>query len=450
MPKFLTHLIVLEVSHHNTPLAARENLCWSQQEAANNMQQLMNLKWVESVMTLVTCNRTACICVCYDHHQLRVWWARLLGDKDSYTTTHTGQDALSYLLRMSVGLESMLIGEHHILGQLRRAFLFAVELGCCRGEMNFLLEQILCHAKQIRHESQFGQADISLAQLAYEHVQKILPAGQLCRVVFLGSGKVVQQHLRVFSQNPFLRLGMVCRDKEKCAPLACVYDLDVFSYAALAQACDTADVVIAATSCPDILWRPSSSNLQLRLCMDWSVPRNIGFVPNMQHVEWVSIDDVKKLRTCCDNTRHNQSIARAGVKVLHAQHRALEEMRLRDVGNVLGDFRRKVQHAQEQHLRIALSQLDHGTDPPQVLRTSLRDLHKTLLDFFLQVFNSDTSFPNTWRLCHQVESKAIQGLRQGRDPVVVLQRALHQATAKISHLPTQYLRRSQKQCSGVV
>ena len=428
------------MSHHDTPLTARESLCWHASDIESHMLKLVNSGVVESVVLLVTCNRTACIALCHDQSQLQLWWSKQLTQQEQYTTRHTQEKALGYLLRMACGLESMLVGEPHILGQLRQAFLTATRLGCCRGEMTFLLEQILCHAKQIRHESQFGRSDISLAQLAYQHVEKTFSPDVSLRVVFIGSGKIIQQHLRVFAQNPFYRLSMVCRDQEKCAPLASVYDLDLYSYSTLDQACLHADVVIAATASRGLLWTPKQDMQRLRLCIDWSVPRNIGQNSSLQSIDWVGIDDVKTLREQTHNQYHLDSIQRAKAKVLRAQFRCVEQMQIRAAGRVLARFRNQVETTHQQYLEKALKSLESGGEPSEVLRAALADLHSALSQFFEDFLGSGSVFERKNDLCQVVEKKALSALNHGKDPVDIVQRALYQVASKLSHGPTQYLR----------
>jgi glutamyl-tRNA reductase len=444
MHPVLSRLLVFELSHHSAPLQAREGLCWSESVCQQKAQQLRARGLVEDVVLLVTCNRTACIAVGDHPERLWAWWCDNLGDNQRYATRHHDRDALHYLLRMAVGLESMLVGEHHILGQFRRAFLQACQWQVCQGEMAFLCEQILCHAKQIRHEAQFAKADISLAELAHAQLQRSFSPGQPVRVLFMGSGTVIQQHLKVFSQNPFYQLSMLCRDVSKNQPLAAVYSLQLFDYSALKSAIRDVDVVICATASRQVLWAPQiGDSPSLRLVIDWSVPRNIQKNDQLGEVTWISMDDCRNLQKTIANHHHAHSVKVSEVKVWHALRQCCAQIGVRGARASLAEFRGILAELQANYSAEGAMLLAQGEPPLSVIEQVLGKLVNQLAVFFAQQIPADVMQQDpqiSHGVCQSVLRQASSQLKHGQHAESVLKRALHTVTAKLSHVPTCLLR----------
>lgn len=444
MHPVLSRLLVFELSHHSASLQAREGLCWSETVCQQKAQQLRERGLVEDVILLVTCNRTACIAVGDQPERLWTWWCDNVGDKKCYATQHRDQDALHYLLRMAVGLESMLVGEHHILGQFRRAFLQACQWQVCQGEMAFLCEQILCHAKQIRHETQFAKADISLAELAHAQLQRAFSPGQPVRVLFMGSGTVIQQHLKVFSQHPFYQLSMLCRDVRKNKPLAAVYALTLFDYAAQKSAVRDVDVVICATASRHVLWAPKKGESpSLRLVIDWSVPRNIQKNECLTGVTWVSMDDCRDLQKTMANHHHAHSVKMSEVKVWHALRQCCAQIGVRDARSSLAEFRGMLDGLQANYLAEGAALLAQGRPPLLVMEQVLAELANQLAVLFAKQIPADVVDQDpqiSQRICQGALRQASVQLGHGQHAESVLKRALHRVTAKLSHAPTCLLR----------
>ena len=435
----LHHTVVFDISHHRASLREREKVCWSAGQIERKTQQLLAVTGVQDAIILVTCNRSACIVQTLDPRACQLWWFQQMDSVASYTTMLVGVSALRFVLRMAVGLESILVGEHQILGQLRDAFTQARAWGACQGDLAFLLEQVLCHAKQIRHELAFTKRDISLASLAWTQVQSTCVGEDEVSILFLGSGRIIQQHLRVFGHKSSYSKSMVCRDREKCSPLASVYDLQLYDYSDLDRATKHAQVVIAATSHLGELWRPSpQKSPNLRLSIDWSVPRNIVVADDMPQVTWINMDHVAKLQQP-QRLENASVIEHAEKKVERSVLRCCEQMELRHAAPVLGDFRNQLKQWQDHYAQKAIMALTTGSEPLDVIHAAVTELADTLSD----LFDEASLMPLLTQrrgICNAMINDARQLLSRGQDPERVVKLVLHKATAQLSHAPTQELR----------
>ena len=293
-------VLVLGVDHHRTPLNIRERLAIAPGSLPDVVSRLRDGADAGEVVLVSTCNRLECYVVgAVDERRL----AELLGDcpADGWLPSayvHRGTAAVRHLFRVAAGLESLVLGEEQILGQVRNAYETARTSGWTGNLLNPLFQRALAVAKDVRTDTGIARHRTSIATVAVNLARQVHGDLTKARLLVLGAGEMSELTVRYLVGQGVTSITIVNRSQERAALLANQVNAVVRPWEELAAAVAEADLVVASTAAPHAVITPALIGRRRRplVLIDLAVPRDVDpavatiddvYVYNIDHLEGV-------------------------------------------------------------------------------------------------------------------------------------------------------------------
>lgn len=374
------NLIAVGVNHTTANVELREQLAFSADQADAALAALRELPGVREAALLSTCNRTELYCLIEgETPDLGGWLARTrempVDTIAPVLYCHRDDQALEHMMRVAGGLDSLVLGEPQILGQMREAYARAHEAGLLNGELGRVFQNVFSVAKRIRTETGIGANPVSVAYAAVSFARHIFADLKKSRALLIGAGEMIQLVARHLQEQQVREIVIANRTLPRAQALAAEVGGRGIVLEELPVALERADILIACTAAPlPILGKGTvESALKRRrhkpmFMVDIAVPRDIE--PEVGELDDVYLYTVDHLQEAIqENVRARQEAAEQAAQLITEavrQHRR-SRRELRAVG-VLRDYRRERTDLADQELERALAQLRQGGDPEQVLR----------------------------------------------------------------------------------
>ncbi len=275
-------LFYIGITHRTTPLSVRESLRPDDEKRRTMLSRLAGM--ADGRMVLSTCERfevyatTPCTDAAEWIELLSQWFHLPIGVLARFARTQVGPAAAEHLLRVAAGLESRIVGEAQILGQVRDAFLQATQARALDPDLSTLGRAAIRTGKRVRHETLINCGARSIATIAVEHVARKLGPLNDRTILILGSGKLAAVVAGELAHRSTGRLIVVGRNVDRAAAVAQDAHGDSLGMDQLAVALGNCDALIACTSSPFHLVDSSTigrDRAKLLCLVDLSVPRNI-------------------------------------------------------------------------------------------------------------------------------------------------------------------------------
>lgn len=366
------------LNHKTAPLEVREKVAMPASHQDSWLQRIAELPAVDEAAILSTCNRTEIYCVTDDPDSLVPWLAtenQLNPEQLSpYFYIHHGHNGIRHTLRVASGLDSMMLGEPQILGQMKQAYQQACQAGTVKTNLRSVFEYVFSASKRIRTSSGIGSNPVSIAYAAVQLISQMFTDFSSLNVFLIGSGEtatLVAKYLRKEGVRQFL---VASRTRENAAKLAETFDGEAIAIGDIPQYLPQADIVISATACPlpfiskglveTALEKRAQSPM---FFLDLAVPRDIeADVGELEAVRLYNIDDLQFMIDKGMNER--RSAARQAEQLIESEldnyirwHRSL---RAKDV---ICDYRNQMQLVAQRELQRAMSKLSSGSCQQSVL-----------------------------------------------------------------------------------
>jgi glutamyl-tRNA reductase len=303
------HLTVIGLNHRTAPVEVREKLSVSEDGLSGALAALAELERVSECLILSTCNRTevyACTAVRLDDESIVSWMCGLggiaLSDLAPHLYSHAGHKAIEHLFRVSTGIDSMVLGEAQILGQVKNAYDLARERGATGPVLNSLFQQAITVGKRARTETEIGRGAFSVGSVAAQIARSIFDELKGRTVLVIGAGEMAElalTHLTASGAGDVLVANRTFEHAEDLAARICGKAL---CFDDLASALAAADIVITSTGSrePIITRSMVASIMRARrgrpvFFIDIAVPRDIeSGVALLDNVFVYDIDDLQK------------------------------------------------------------------------------------------------------------------------------------------------------------
>jgi glutamyl-tRNA reductase len=301
-------LFVFGVSYRTAPLALRERLAVDEQRVIADLQQLMEQASLSEGVLLSTCNRVELIATtdapeAAAGSALRYFNQRVAPEQvDGSVYRYNGRDAARHLFRVAAGLDSMVLGEPQILGQVKAAFGVAQTVGTVGALLGKSFERSFSVAKRVRNETSVAAGNVSVSSIACDLAEKIFGDLQDRRILLIGAGKMSEVAARSLTARG-ARLFVVNRSPERAQALAAACGGVPRPLEALATELAEADVVISSTAKQDFV---ITHELMQGVCkirrfrplfiIDIAVPRDVDpRVDSLRNVFLYDMDDLQKV-----------------------------------------------------------------------------------------------------------------------------------------------------------
>jgi glutamyl-tRNA reductase len=302
----VSNLVLVGVNHKSAPIGLREKFAISRDELPEATRALAAMPGVLECMIVSTCNRVELLATVEgDTVDPAEFLFSEFGVEASllrpHLYEHRGQEAVRHLFRVAASLDSMVVGEPQILGQVKEAFAIARTAGTVSGQLEHLLQSAFAAAKRVRTETQIGSNTVSIASVAVDLARKIF--GSLHgRTVFLaGAGKMSELAARHLVEQGAGTILVSNRTQERAERMAEQFDGRVIPFEGLYDAAADADIVITSTGAPHFIFRPEHGRAFLHkrrnrpmFFIDIAVPRDVD--PAMNDLDGIFVYDVDDLQ----------------------------------------------------------------------------------------------------------------------------------------------------------
>lgn len=383
-------IFALGINHRTASLDIRERVAFAPEQMVDALQQIGDVAGVGEVAILSTCNRTEIYGASEHPEQVLDWLAEYHQMSrhalDDCHYIHYKEDAARHIMKVASGLDSMILGEPQILGQLKSAYAVAREAGKVSTHLNQLFQQAFSIAKQVRTETAIGQNPVSVAYAAVNLSQQIFSDLRDVHALLIGAGETIELVARHLLDKQVGGITVANRTLSRAQDLAQKFGAHAILLSEIPEFLQGADMVISSTASQlPILGKGAvESALKQRkhkpmFMVDIAVPRDIEpEVAKLQDVYLYTVDDLQEV--ILENMRSREQAAskaeeiiEAGVAAWQSQWQAL------GVVDTIRAFRSSVEETRDLETDKALSALRTGQDPEQVLRSFARNLTNKLL-----------------------------------------------------------------------
>lgn len=302
------HIIGISVNYKTAPVEIRERLTFNETDLGEAIERLQSKKSILENVILSTCNRTEIYAVVDQLHTGRYYtkeflseWFGLEQDEFSpYLTYYEEDGAVEHLFKVSCGLDSMILGETQILGQVRTAFLQAQELATTGTVFNHLFKQALTIAKRGHSETDIGANAVSVSYAAVELAKKIFGALDHQHVLIFGAGKMGELAAQNLHGSGVRKVTVINRTYEKAIDLAARFDGQAKALEELESSLIDADILISSTGAKDFVITKETVERVIKFrkgkplfMVDIAVPRDLD--PQIAELENVFLYDIDDL-----------------------------------------------------------------------------------------------------------------------------------------------------------
>jgi glutamyl-tRNA reductase len=316
-------LVLLGINHNTAPIEVRERLAIPTERLADATRTLLHQPGVREGFILSTCNRVELLTLQEESTEadtpgmqaksktdllrfLHEYFAVPPSDIQPHLYEFREREAVRHLFRVASSLDSMVVGEPQILGQVKEAYTIARDAGAVSTHLEALLQRTFTVAKKIRTETQIGSSSVSIASVAADLARKIFGSLQGKNVLLVGAGKMSELAARHLIQQGASSILVANRTQSRAEKIAATFSsasvlTAVIPFEALYEQADRADIVITSTGAPQKIFGRSHGQhfLQRRrnrpmFFIDIAVPRDVD--PRLNEVEGCFVYDIDDLQ----------------------------------------------------------------------------------------------------------------------------------------------------------
>ena len=371
-------LVVVGVNHRTAPVEVRERVVFAPARVPEALRELTSLPDVRESIIVSTCNRTELYCVTErGEPELGEWLQRYhqLGSSIHHCLyRHEEMRAVTHAFSVASGLDSMVLGEPQILGQLKDAYRTAQETGTTGPMLNRLFQAAFSVAKRVRTETQIGANAVSVASAAVSMAKTVFSSFDTRTALMVGAGETIALAARHLHADGLRRMIVANRSVDRARELAAEFQGFAISLDEIPSHLREADIVVASTASPNpIITRAmTASALRARkrrpiFMVDIAVPRDIEpEVAELEDVYLFTIDDLQSVVK--ENMEGRRQAAREADQMIAAEADRFEmKLRTRDAAPTIRRLRHQAEQAREHTLDQARHMLAAGRSADEVL-----------------------------------------------------------------------------------
>lgn len=389
------NLLVIGINHNSAPISIRERVAFVPEQMEQALKDAVDSTGVSELAILSTCNRTELYGIAEDNSDAAAMsmldWLSAYHHIDRAELSaciydHRRDGALRHMMEVAAGLDSMVLGEPQILGQMKSAYAVAVDAGTANGILHRIFAHVFSVAKRVRTDTAVGENPVSVAYAAVNLTQHVFSSLSSCTALLIGAGETIELVARHLHDKGVKRIIIANRTLERARELAQKFGAEAIMLADIPQSLVGADIVVASTASQlPILGKGAVEGaLKKRkhrpmVMIDIAVPRDIEpQVANLEDVYLYTVDDLREIVE--ENKRARQGEAcKAGDIITLALAEWELQLRALDAVGTVRDFRAKAEQLRDTELDRALRNLARGDDAEQVLEQLARGLTNKLI-----------------------------------------------------------------------
>jgi len=411
---------LIGVNHNSAPVEVRERLAIPESRLPEALKRFTQHPGVDEGLILSTCNRVELLA------QTKNGSADLRGFLGDYfhlehaelaphLYEYREQDAIRHLFRVTSSLDSMVLGEAQILGQVKEAYATARAVGAIHSQLDLLLTRAFAVAKRVRTETAVGSSAVSVASVAVELAKKIFGSLTGKHVYLVGAGKMSELAARHLLAHGAASIFVANRTYDRAIRLAQKFDGQAIEFSRLYDTCDKGDIVITSTGAPHAIFRREHGELFLSrrknrpmFFIDIAVPRDVD--PEMNKLDGIFVYDIDDLQQAVSShvADRKKEAERAAAIIENEVERFQARLQTLDVVPTivsLQDHLETIRQAEIDRVRgrlgalspeqeLAIDTLTHGIvnkimhTPISTLKTAARESEATtVVDIVRRLFN---------------------------------------------------------------
>jgi len=389
------NIIVVGLSHKTAPIEIRERLAFSESSLKEALHRVKELPEIREGLIISTCNRVEIYANSGDNApgppRLRKFLSEYhqipLEQIQEYLYSYTEQEAVCHLFRVACSLDSMVVGEPQILGQVKKAYQDALEHRATGGILNRLFPRAFSVAKKVRTETGIANHAVSVSFAAVELTKKIFESLEEKVVMLIGAGEMAELAARHLKSNGVREIVVTSRTYRRAEKMAEEFQGTPLPFDKFYNFLDKADIVICSAAAPHYLIRPEKMEEVMKarknqpmFFIDISVPRNIDpEINNIANVYLYDIDDLEKVVAANIKERQKEAIKAEEIvkKEVRQFYQGLENL---EVVPVIKSLKEKMEGIRKKELEKGLSHLK-GLSPEQ--RRDLEALTSSIVNKIL-------------------------------------------------------------------
>lgn len=387
-------LLALGINHKTAPVALRERVAFGPDVLEQALDSLLSQPMVQSGVVLSTCNRTELYLSVEQQADLQERLVRWLCDyhhlneEDVRQSLYWHQDnaAVSHLMRVASGLDSLVLGEPQILGQVKKAFADSQRGHALSSELERMFQKTFSVAKRVRTETEIGASAVSVAFAACTLARQIFESLSSVNVLLVGAGETIELVARHLREHKVQKLIIANRTRERAERLAEEVGAEVIGLADIDARLADADIVISSTASPLPIIGKGMMERALKarrnkpvLLVDIAVPRDVepevGKLPNAY---LYSVDDLQAII--------EQNMAQRKAAAVQAESIVVQEsgefmswLRAQSAVETIREYRTQAESVRADLEARALASLQQGADPQKVLQELAHKLTNRLI-----------------------------------------------------------------------
>ncbi len=384
-------LQILGLNHNTAPIEIREQVVFAGGEVSRACERLTDIDGVDEAVLLSTCNRTEFYVITSDggRDRLQDWLRdeRSLdpGFIDSLFTLDT-EEAIRHVFRVACGLDSMVLGETQVLGQLKDAFRSAQQAGTVGQQLGRLFQHTFSVAKKVRTDTEIGANPVSIASASVRLAQQFFAGFTKHTALLVGAGVTIELVAKHLVGKDIGRLFVANRDVERARNLASKFGGYAVPLSELEGTLPEADILITSTAAPEAIVTTNMVKAAMKtrkrrpvFAVDIAVPRDIEpEVAKVQDVYLYTIDDLQKVIQEGQTSR--EAAAVHANRILDDEiRRYLSIERAKKASPLIVALREQGETIRDGVLREAQRRLDKGVDSREVIEFATAMLMKKML-----------------------------------------------------------------------
>jgi glutamyl-tRNA reductase len=384
-------LTILGINHRTAPVSVREKVAFGPEQLPRALKQTRELPGVREALIVSTCNRTELYCEVEDggDKQLRDWlmeFHALPGEALESLFVIRDHAAIEHTFNVASGLESAILGEPQILGQMKQAYRDAHDAGSTGPVLNGLFQHAFTVAKQVRTDTEIGTSPVSVAYAAVSLARQIFAGFERHSALLIGAGQTIELAARHLHGHGMNRIIIANRNVHRARELATSVDGFAISLDEIPAHLSESDIVISSTASPVPLVFKDMVEAALKkrrhrpmFMVDIAVPRDIEeSVGELSDIYLYTVDDLHNVVQ--ENMKTRQAAAQQAREIISAEVTRYQlAQKTLDAVPTIQELRRRAEKIRDQVLAHSLKELNAGKPMEQVLEKLATQLTNKLI-----------------------------------------------------------------------
>jgi glutamyl-tRNA reductase len=358
------------LNHKTAPVALRERLAFDAAALPRALHELRRRPGVAEGLILSTCNRVEVAVTAEDETDCEATVTDFLKSSgrveriEPHLYRYEGRDAVHHLFRVAASLDSMVVGEPQILGQLKQAYAVAKAEGAVNGFLDTVLTRAFSVAKRVRSETEIGHSAVSVSYAAVELAREIFGSLEGKRVMLVGAGKMSELAARHLRRVGACQIYVTNRTRERAEQMARLFDGTLIDYSAFQAALPEADIVITSSAAPHYILRREDMKRVIEarrnrpvFLIDIAVPRNIE--PSVNELDNVFLYDIDDLHSVVQrNLQNRQAEAEQAERIIDEEvERLMLRLEARQVAPTIISLQEQLEQIRQGELQRVRAKL---------------------------------------------------------------------------------------------